>query len=114
MKIGFRWVGPHLSDAAQPLRRRGPTPAPAGRLQHPGMRTSLLAVLGLTSMESKGAMVGAQRPDGSSKYIGVDTSGTRPTYSLGGSTAGDLSYSAGVFSDGKEKKGVKAGVTLKY
>ncbi|MDM0071935.1 hypothetical protein [Variovorax sp. J31P207] len=67
-----------------------------------------------TSMESKGATVGAQRPDGSSKYIGVDTTGTRPTYSLGGSTAGDLSYSAGVFSDGKEQKGVKAGVTLKY
>ena len=67
-----------------------------------------------TSMETKGANVGAQRPDGSSKYIGVDTTGPRPTYSLGGSTAGDLSYSAGVFSDGKEKKGVKAGVTLKY
>ncbi|MDM0035423.1 hypothetical protein QTI33_25040 [Variovorax sp. J22P271] len=66
------------------------------------------------SMESKGATVGAERPDGSAKYIGVDTTGTRPTYSLGGSTAGDLSYSAGVFSDGKEKKGVKAGVTLKY
>ena len=66
------------------------------------------------SMETKGARVGAERPDGSSKYIGVDTTGSRPTYSLGGSTAGDLSYSAGVFSDGKEKKGVKAGVTLKY
>lgn len=66
------------------------------------------------SMETKGATVGAERPDGSSKYLGVDTSGSRPTYSLGGSTAGELSYSAGVFSDGKEKKGVKAGVTLKY
>ena len=67
-----------------------------------------------TSMESNGATVGVERPDGSSKHIGVDTTGSRPTYSLGGSTAGDLSYSAGVFSDGKEKKGVKAGVTLKY
>ena len=67
-----------------------------------------------TSMESKGATVGAQRPDGSSKYIGVDNTGTRPTYSLGGSTAGNLSYSAGAFSDGNEKKGAKAGVTLKY
>lgn len=66
------------------------------------------------SMESNGATVGVERPDGSSKHIGVDTAGSRPTYSLGGSTAGDLSYSAGVFSDGKEKKGVKAGVTLKY
>lgn len=66
------------------------------------------------SMDANGATVGVEHPDGSSKYLGVDTSGNRPTYSLGGSTAGDLSYSAGVFSDGKDKKGVKAGVTLKY
>lgn len=66
------------------------------------------------SMDSNGATVGVERPDGSSKYMGVETTGPRPTYSLGGSTAGDLSYSAGVFSDGNEKKGVKAGVTIKY
>jgi hypothetical protein len=66
------------------------------------------------AIDTNGATVGVERPDGSSKYMGVDTAGPKPTYSLGGSTAGDLSYSAGVFSDGKEKKGVKAGVTLKY
>lgn len=64
--------------------------------------------------DTNGATVGVQKADGSGRYLGVDTSGTRPTYSLGGSTAGDLSYSAGVFSDGKENKGVKAGVTIKY
>lgn len=66
------------------------------------------------SIDANGATVGVERADGSSKYLGVETTGPRPTYSLGGSTAGDLSYSTSVFSDGKEKKGVKAGVTIKY
>ncbi len=66
------------------------------------------------SLETNGATVGVERPDGSSRYGGVDTSGSRPTYSAGGSTGGKISYSAGVHSDGKENKGVKAGVTIKY
>lgn len=66
------------------------------------------------SMDASGGTMGVEKPDGSSKYIGVDTAGPHPTYSVGGSTAGDVSYSAGVFSDGQEKKGVKAGVTIKY
>ena len=64
--------------------------------------------------ETKGATVGVERKDGSSTYGGVDTAGARPTYSLGGATSGSVSYSAGVQSDGKDNKGVKAGVTIKY
>ena len=64
--------------------------------------------------ETKGATVGVERKDGSSTYGGVDTAGARPTYSLGGATGGSVSYSAGVQSDGKDNKGVKAGVTIKY
>lgn len=64
--------------------------------------------------ETKGATVGVERKDGSSTYGGVDTAGARPTYSLGGATGGSVSYSAGVLSDGKDNKGVKAGVTIKY
>lgn len=67
-----------------------------------------------TSMETRGATVGVQRPDGSGAHTGVDTSGQRPTYSVGGSTGGNISFSAGVESDGAEKKGVKAGVEIKY
>lgn len=67
-----------------------------------------------TTTETKGATVGVERKDGSSTYGGVDTAGARPTYSLGGATGGSVSYSAGVQSDGKDNKGVKAGVTIKY
>ena len=67
-----------------------------------------------SSVATQGATVGVQRPDGSGSYGGVDTSGERPTYSLGGSTGGNVSFSAGATSDGKDNKGVKAGVTIKY
>ena len=63
---------------------------------------------------TKGATVGVERPDGSGMYGGVDTSKERSTYSLGASTGGKRSYSAGAFSDGKNNAGVKAGVTIKY
>lgn len=68
-----------------------------------------------TSAETKGATVGVQRPDGSGAYGGVDTSGTKPAYSVGASTGGNVSFSAGTTTDGKkESTGVKAGVTIKY
>ena len=67
-----------------------------------------------TSMESKGATVGVQQKDGSGVYTGMDTSTPRPTYSVGGSTGGNTSFSAGATSDGKDNKGVKAGITIKY
>lgn len=67
-----------------------------------------------TSAYTKGATVGVQRPDGSGTYIGTDTSLPRPTYSLGGSTGGNMSFNGGVTSDGKANNGVKAGVTIKY
>jgi len=67
-----------------------------------------------TSVETHGATVGVQRKDGSGLYGGMDTSTTRPTYSVGGSTGGNVSFSAGAESDGKDKHGVKAGVQIKY
>jgi len=67
-----------------------------------------------TSATVNGATVGIQRPDGSGTYIGTDTSTPRPTYSLGASTGGNVSFSGGVQSDGKANNGVKAGVTIKY
>lgn len=67
-----------------------------------------------TSVEAHGATVGVQRKDGSSLYGGMDTSTTRPTYSVGGSTGGNVSFSAGAESDGKDRHGVKAGVQIKY
>ena len=67
-----------------------------------------------TSVEAHGAAVGVQRKDGSSLYGGMDTSSTRPTDSVGGSTGGNVSFSAGAESDGKDKHGVKAGVQIKY
>jgi hypothetical protein len=67
-----------------------------------------------TSAYTKGATVGVQRPDGSGTYIGTDTSMPRPSYSLGASTGGNMSFSGGVQSDGKSNNGVKAGVTIKY
>lgn len=66
------------------------------------------------SIDATGGTVGVQRPDGSGVYGGVDTATPRPTYSLGASTPGSVSYSAGVQSDGKANNGVKAGVTIKY
>jgi hypothetical protein len=66
------------------------------------------------SVDTNGATVGVQHNDGSNAHAGVDTSGVRPTYSLGGSTPGNVSYSVDGFSDGKDNKGVKAGVTIKY
>lgn len=67
-----------------------------------------------TSVDTHGATVGVQRKDGSSLYGGMDTSTPRPTYSVGGSTGGDVSFSAGAESDGKDRHGVKAGVQIKY
>ncbi|MES2534033.1 MAG: hypothetical protein V4636_23510 [Pseudomonadota bacterium] len=66
------------------------------------------------SVNTKGAVMGVQRKDGSGAYAGVDTGTPKPTYSLGASTGGNTSFSAGVQSDGKENNGVKAGVTIKY
>jgi hypothetical protein len=67
-----------------------------------------------TSVNTKGATLGVERSDGSGVYGGVDTSTERSTYSIGGSTGGKRSYSAGAFSDGKSNAGIKAGVTIKY
>ncbi|CAN5668606.1 hypothetical protein BH11PSE13_BH11PSE13_38900 [soil metagenome] len=67
-----------------------------------------------TAIDTKGATVGVQQKDGSAVYTGVDTSTPQPTYSVGGSTGGNTSFSAGVNSDGKENKAVKAGITIKY
>ncbi|MEJ7687339.1 MAG: hypothetical protein WKG52_10295 [Variovorax sp.] len=50
-----------------------------------------------------GATVGVQRPDGSTTYGGMNTAGPRPIFSVGGSTGGDVSFSAGVQSDGRRK-----------
>lgn len=67
-----------------------------------------------TSMHTEGAVVGVERKDGSGLYGGMDTSSSRPSYSVGGSTGGTVSLTGGVESDGKEKHGVKAGVKIKY
>lgn len=67
-----------------------------------------------TSARTKGATLGVERPDGSATYGGIDTSTPKPTYSLGASTGGSTSFSAGALSDGKNNAGVKAGVTIKY
>lgn len=67
-----------------------------------------------TSAVTEGATIGVQRPDGAGMYGGMDTSTTRPTYSVGAKTGGDVSFSAGAESDGKDKNAVKAGVTIKY
>ena len=66
------------------------------------------------SAETKGATIGVEKPDGAATYGGVDTSGERPTYSLGASTGGKTSFSAEATSDGKNNAGVKAGVKIKY
>jgi|UniRef100_UPI000D337162 hypothetical protein len=66
------------------------------------------------SAYTRGGIVGVERKDGSGGYIGTDTSTPRPTYSLGASTGGDVSFTGGVSSDGKANNGVKAGVTIKY
>ncbi len=66
------------------------------------------------SVNTRGAIMGMQRKDGSGAYAGVDTGTPKPTYSLGASTGGNTSFSAGVQSDGKENNGVKAGVMIKY
>lgn len=66
------------------------------------------------SVTTQGAVMGVQRKDGSGAYAGVDTATPKPTYSLGATTSGTTSFSAGVQSDGKENNGVKAGVTIKY
>jgi hypothetical protein len=63
---------------------------------------------------ANGGTLGLQRKDGSGVYGGMDTSGRRPNYSLGASTGGDVSFTAGAHTDGKDNKGVKAGVTIRY
>ncbi|VTU15131.1 hypothetical protein H6CHR_00129 [Variovorax sp. PBL-H6] len=63
---------------------------------------------------ANGGTLGLQRKDGSGAYGGVDTSGSRPNYSLGASTGGDVSFSAGAHTDGKENMGIKAGVMIRY
>lgn len=67
-----------------------------------------------TSATTSGATVGVERKDGGGVKAGVETSGERPTYSVGGSTGGNTSFSAGAHSDGKANTGVKAGITIKY
>jgi hypothetical protein len=67
-----------------------------------------------TSARTNGATIGTQRLDGSGAYGGIDTSGARPSYSLGASTGGNTSFSAGAHSDGRSNAGVKAGITIKY
>ena len=67
-----------------------------------------------TSATTTGAAVGVERKDGSAVKAGVERSGERPTYSVGGSTGGKTSFSADVQSDGKANTGVKAGITIKY
>ena len=67
-----------------------------------------------TSATTTGATVGVERKDGSGVKAGIDKSGERPTYSVGGSTGGNTSFSADVQSDGKANTGVKAGITIKY
>lgn len=68
-----------------------------------------------STVVTNGATVGVQKPNGSTAYGGMNTAGDRPTYSVGASTGGDVSFSAGVQSDGrKESAAVKAGVTIKY
>lgn len=68
-----------------------------------------------STVVTNGATIGVQKPDGSTAYGGMNTVGERPTYSVGASTGGDVSFSAGVQSDGrKESAAVKAGVTIKY
>lgn len=66
------------------------------------------------SATTTGATVGVQRPDGSGLNAGIDKAGERPTYSVGASTGGNTSFSAGAHSDGKANTGVKAGITIKY
>ena len=66
------------------------------------------------SANANGGTLGLQRKDGSGFYGGVDTSGARPNYSLGASTGGNVSFSAGAHTDGKDNKGIKAGVTFRY
>ena len=66
------------------------------------------------SATANGGTLGLQRKDGSGFYGGMDTSGTRPNYSLGASTGGDVSFSAGANTDGKDNRGIKAGVTIRW
>jgi hypothetical protein len=66
------------------------------------------------SAYTTGGIVGVERKDGSGGYIGTDTSLQRPTYSLGASTGGNVSFMGGVSSDGKNNNGVKAGVKIRY
>lgn len=63
---------------------------------------------------ANGGTLGVQRKNGSGLYGGMDTSGARPNYSLGASTGGDVSFSAGAHSDGKDNKGLKVGVKIRY
>ncbi|MDA7414862.1 hypothetical protein PGB34_00665 [Xenophilus arseniciresistens] len=66
------------------------------------------------SMHTQGATVGVQAKDGRSAYMGTDRSTAQPRYSVGAESGGDLSFSAGVESDGKEHHGVKAGIRIRY
>jgi hypothetical protein len=66
------------------------------------------------SVNTKGATVGVERPDGSKTFGGMDTSGEKPTYSAGAETGGKTSFSVEAHSDGKNNTGAKAGVKIKY
>lgn len=66
------------------------------------------------SMHSHGATVGVQNKDGRGAYVGTDTSAEHPKYSVGAESGGDLSFSAGVESNGKDDHGVKAGIKIRY
>ncbi|MEJ8858045.1 hypothetical protein WKW79_25980 [Variovorax robiniae] len=66
------------------------------------------------SVNTKGATVGVERPDGSKTFGGMDTSGPKPSYSAGAETGGKTSFSVEAHSDGKNNTGAKAGVKIKY
>jgi hypothetical protein len=66
------------------------------------------------SVNTKGATMGVERPDGSKTFGGMDTSGPKPTYSAGAETGGKTSFSVEARSDGRNNTGAKAGVKIKY
>ena len=55
-----------------------------------------------STVVTNGATVCFQGPYGSTTYGGINTAGDRPTYSVGASTGGDTSFSAGVSSEGRK------------
>ena len=66
------------------------------------------------SAQTNGAKLGVENKDGSGTVIGIDTSTSRPVYSIEKKTGGDVSLDTGLTTDGKANNGIKAGVTIKY